>query len=48
MTGDSRTVAVIKGQLSLLFPDKNGIGGLIKKAKMSEFQLSFSFWDESG
>lgn len=40
--------AVADGLYNLLFPDKTGINGRTPKVKGSEFQLTFSFWDECG
>ncbi len=40
--------AIADGLYTLLFPDKTGIYGTIRTARKSEFQLTFSFWDECG
>jgi hypothetical protein len=39
--------AIADGLYNLLFPDKTGLHE-VKKAKKPEFQLCFSFWEESG
>jgi hypothetical protein len=39
--------AIADGLYNLLFPDKTGIKKLAR-TKKPDFQLCFSFWDESG
>ena len=39
--------AIADGLYNLLFGDKTGISEVVK-AKKSDFQLCFSFWEESG
>jgi len=39
--------AIADGLYNLLFPDKTGIN-TGARAKKPEFQLCFSFWEESG
>jgi hypothetical protein len=39
--------AIADGLYNLLFPDKTGIKGA-QKAKSSDFQFSFGFWEDSG
>ena len=39
--------AIAEGPYNLLFPDKTGIKGGAR-TKKPEFQLCFSFWEESG
>ena len=39
--------AIAEGLYNLFFPDKTGIKG-VQKAKRTDFQFSFSFWEACG